>query len=101
MNGKRVLILLQNEPVPHDRHVWNQSTALARAGYDVTVICPAGEEQDQRSFDEIDGVTIHRYKPRPAEDKALDYAREYLAALWSIRRLARRLAGENSFDVVH
>jgi glycosyltransferase involved in cell wall biosynthesis len=101
MNGKRVLILLQNEPVPHDRHVWNQSTALVRAGYDVTVICPAGEEQDQRSFEEINGVTIHRYRPRPAEDKALDYALEYLAAIWSIRRLARRLAREESFDIVH
>lgn len=101
MNGKRILILLQNEPVPHDRHVWNQSTALVRAGYDVSVICPRGEEQDQLSFDENEGVSIYRYKPRPAEDNALDYAVEYLAALWSIRRLARRLAREESFDIVH
>ena len=48
---KRVLILLQNEPVPSDRHVWNESTALARAGYDVTVICPTGEQRDRSSFE--------------------------------------------------
>lgn len=101
MTGKRVLILLQNEPVPSDRHVWNQSTALTRAGYEVTVICPTGEERDRSDFAEIDGVTIHRYKPRRAEERATDFALEYLAALWSIRRLARRLARERPFDIVH
>lgn len=101
MIGKRVLILLQNEPVPSDRHVWNHCTALTRAGYDVTVICPTGERRDRSNFDEIDGITIHRYEPRPADERAIDYALEYLAALWSIRRLARRLSREGRFDVVH
>jgi glycosyltransferase involved in cell wall biosynthesis len=101
MIGKRVLILLQNEPVPSDRHVWNQSTALTRAGYDVTVICPTGEQRERAGFEQIDGVTIHRYEPRRANERATDYALEYLAALWSIRRLARRLAREAPFDLVH
>ncbi len=101
MTGKRVLILLQNEPVPSDRHVWNQSTALTRAGYDVTVVCPTGEERDRSGCDEIDGVSIHRYEPRRADERAAGYALEYLAALWSIRRLARRLGRERPFDLVH
>jgi glycosyltransferase involved in cell wall biosynthesis len=101
MDGKRVLILLQNEPVPSDRHVWNQSTALTRAGYEVTVVCPTGEKRDRSSFAEIEGVTIHRYEPRRADERAIAYALEYLTALWSIRRLARRLARERPFDIVH
>jgi glycosyltransferase involved in cell wall biosynthesis len=101
MTGKRVLILLQNEPVPSDRHVWNESTALVRAGYDVTVICPTGEHRDRDAFAEIEGVTIHRYEPRRAGDHPLEYVLEYLAALWSIRRLARRLGRERPFDLVH
>jgi glycosyltransferase involved in cell wall biosynthesis len=101
VSGKRVLILLQNEPVPSDRHVWNQSTALVRAGYEVTVVCPTGEERDKGSFEEIDGVAIHRYEPRRADERASAYALEYLAALWSIRRLARRLARSGPFDLVH
>ena len=102
MVGRRVLILLQNEPVPSDRHVWNQSTALARAGYDVTVVCPTGERaRPQQPSSEIDGVTIHRYEPRRADERVIGYALEYLAALWSIRRLARRLARERPFDIVH
>jgi glycosyltransferase involved in cell wall biosynthesis len=97
----RVLILLQNEPVPSDRHVWNQSTALTRAGYDVTVICPAGDDRDQAPYERREGVAIHRYEPRRAGEGAAGYALEYLAALWSIRRLARRLARERPFDLVH
>jgi glycosyltransferase involved in cell wall biosynthesis len=101
MRASRVLILLQNEPIPSDRHVWNESRALVRAGYDVTVICPTGEERDRGSFEEIEGVKVHRYEPRRAEERVSDYAIEYLAALWSIRRLARRLAREHPFDLVH
>jgi glycosyltransferase involved in cell wall biosynthesis len=101
MAGERVLILLQNEPVPSDRHVWNQSTALARAGYDVTVICPTGEDRDRTRFERRDGVSIHRYEPRRADERAAGYALEYLAALRSIRRLARHLARERRFDLVH
>lgn len=101
MAGERVLILLQNEPVPSDRHVWNQSSALARAGYEVTVICPAGERRDRDDFERIDDVAIHRYRPLRANERAAGYALEYLAALWSIRRLARRLGRERPFDLVH
>lgn len=101
MAGKRILILLQNEPVPSDRHVWNQSTALARAGYDVTVICPEGEQRDRGAHEERDGVSIHRYRPLRSGEGIVGYALEYLTALWSIRRLARRLARERPFDLVH
>lgn len=99
--GRRVLILVQNEPVPSDRHVWNESRALVRAGYDVTAICPVGEHRDRDAFEELDGVRIHRYEPRRAAGRPTEYALEYLAALWSIRRLARRLARERPFDLVH
>jgi glycosyltransferase involved in cell wall biosynthesis len=101
MSGRRVLILLQNEPIPHDRHVWNEARALVRGGYDVTVICPAGENRDNEPYVELEGVKIHRYKPRPAGERAAEYAVEYGAALVSMRRLARRLSRERPFDLVH
>jgi glycosyltransferase involved in cell wall biosynthesis len=97
----RVLILLQNEPVPSDRHVWNEATALTRAGYEVTVVCPTGERRDRSPHETIDGVAIHRYEPYRAGERKVEYGVEYLAALWSIRRLARRLARERPFDLVH
>src|SRR5512132_3684333 len=92
----RVLILVQNEPVPSDRHVWNQCRALVGAGYEVTVICPRGTDRDTGPFEERDGVAIHRYDPRVAEGGAIGFAIEYASAMRHMRRLARRRASGRS-----
>jgi glycosyltransferase involved in cell wall biosynthesis len=97
----RVLILVQNEPVPSDRHVWNQCRALVGAGYEVTVICPRGTDRDTGPFEERDRVAIHRYDPRVAEGGVIGFAIEYASAMRQMRRLARRLARERPFDLVH
>ncbi len=101
MSATRVLILVQNEPLPQDRHVWNQCLALTRAGYDVDVICPQGQERHREPYERLQGVSIHRYRARPADGGVAGYAVEYASALWSMRRLARRLAKQRRFDVVH
>jgi glycosyltransferase involved in cell wall biosynthesis len=101
MPRARVLILIQNEPAPSDRHVWNQARALTRAGYDVTIICPKGEDRDHAAFERLEGVAIHRYDARHADGGPVGYGLEYASALWHIGRLARRLAGQEPFDLVH
>lgn len=97
----RILILVQNEPLPQDRHVWNQCGALVRAGYDVSVICPQGLDRHTEPFEHLDGVDIHRYKARYADDGVVAYGVEYAAALASMGRLARKLAKVKPFDLVH
>ena len=37
---RRVLIIVQNLPVPFDRRVWQEATSLRRHGFGVAVICP-------------------------------------------------------------
>ncbi len=70
--GRRphALIIVQNLPVPLDRRVWMESTALVRAGWDVSVICPRGERDGVRdsAFETLDGVRIHRYAPPASAD---------------------------------
>jgi glycosyltransferase involved in cell wall biosynthesis len=98
---RRVLIVVENLPLPLDRRVWLEATSLTEAGYQVSIICPMGRGWD-KAREEIDGVHIYRY-PEPAEahSGAIDYAREYLHALWHMFRLARVVRRERGFDVIH
>jgi glycosyltransferase involved in cell wall biosynthesis len=56
---KRVLILVENLPVPFDRRVWMEATTLVNEGYQVTVICPKGSYS--KSHEILNGVFIYRY----------------------------------------
>lgn len=94
----RALILVENLSVPFDRRVWQESTALRDAGWDVHVICPQGMQRDAESEIVIDGVRIYRYPLRAAAGGPLGYLREYATALWHSFRLAHRVG---RVDVVH
>jgi glycosyltransferase involved in cell wall biosynthesis len=97
----RVLMLVENLSVPADRRVWQECLALREAGYDVTVICPRGDERDPEPFVRLEGVDIHRYDLRPATGGTFGYLREYASACMQTRRLALRLNRRHGFDVVH
>jgi glycosyltransferase involved in cell wall biosynthesis len=100
-SSRRVLVLSENESVPHDRRVWDISLALRRAGYEVVVIAPQGDVRDTALFERIEGVELHRYRGAPADGGPLGYLLEYGTALWHTCRLVRRVSRGRSFDVVH
>ena len=60
---KRILILVENLPVPFDRRVWMEATTLAEADYDVSVICPSVDYPIGR--EDLEGVRVYRY-PAPS-----------------------------------
>ncbi|MDQ0377641.1 glycosyltransferase family 4 protein [Amycolatopsis thermophila] len=97
MPGK-ALILVENLSVPFDRRVWQESTTLRDAGWDVHVICPQGTKRDTEPEVVIDGVHILRYPLRAATGGPAGYLQEYGSALWHTFRLARRVG---AVDVVH
>lgn len=97
---RRVLIIVENLPVPFDRRVWQEATTLRDAGYEVSVISPAGKGYEKR-FEIVDGVRIYRH-PLPLEATgAAGYALEYAAALFWESLLAWRVFLTRGFDVVH
>ncbi len=99
--GRRVLIVVENLPVPLDRRVWLEATTLVAHGYEVSVICPTGRGWDALQ-EVIEGVHIYRYPaPTEAHAGAIAYAREYLHFLWHMFRLARHVRRERGFDVIH
>ncbi|WP_157248878.1 glycosyltransferase family 4 protein [Nonomuraea typhae] len=91
MPGRRALILVENLSVPMDRRVWQESTTLRDAGWEVHVICPQGTKQDTEPYTVIDGITIHRYPLTAATGGPQGYLKEYGTALWHTFRLARRV----------
>lgn len=98
--GRRVLIIVENLPVPFDRRVWAEATALARHGYEVSVICPKGHDA-YASHEVIEGVHIFRHW-LPAEGKGIaGYVVEYAVALFWEALLSFRILATRGFDVIH
>jgi glycosyltransferase involved in cell wall biosynthesis len=98
--GRRVLIVVENLPVPFDRRVWLEATTLAAAGYQVAVICPQGRGFDA-DHEVLDGVEIWRHPLPPEGNGPLGYLREYGAALAHQLRLAFKVRRERGIDVLH
>ncbi len=59
--GKRVMMLLENNPYSQDSRVKQEAQTLHRAGYRVTVVCPKRESSDtMRAV--VDGVRLYRFR---------------------------------------
>lgn len=94
----RILIIVQNLPVPFDRRVWLECRTLTEAGYDVTVICPQGRETG--AYQVIDGVTIHAYPPYAPGGGAAGFVAEYAYSFLATARLVTRARRAGPFDVL-
>jgi glycosyltransferase involved in cell wall biosynthesis len=79
---KKILIIVENLPVPFDTRVWKEAASLRANGYEVTVLCPRGKGYSQ-GHEVIEGVHIFRH-PAPKEGNGpLGYLYEYgCALLW-------------------
>ncbi|HEX4761560.1 MAG TPA: glycosyltransferase family 4 protein [Sphingomicrobium sp.] len=97
---RRVLIIVENLPVPFDRRVWSEATALRRAGYVVSVICPVGAGAE-RPEETIEGIHIYRHPLPPEGRSAIGYFKEYATALYWEFRLAFRVSRREGFDAIH
>ena len=97
---RKVLIIVENLPVPFDTRVWQEATTLAENGYLVSVICPKGKGYDA-DYEYLNGVHVHRHDLPPEGNGALGYAREYFCALREELRLAKRIYKERGFHVIH
>jgi len=95
----RVLIIVENLPLPFDRRVWQEANALRGAGCRVSIISPMGRGYEQ-PYEEINDIAIYRH-PLPGEgDSASGYLREYTTALWWEFKLSLRVLRERGFDVI-
>lgn len=97
---RRVLIIVENLPVPFDRRVWCEATSLQKAGYQVSVICPKGRGHDA-PHELLDGIHVYRH-PLPVEARGIAaYFIEYPTALFWEFVLSVKVAFKHGFDVIH
>lgn len=96
----RVLILVENLPVPFDRRVWQEARALDAAGYEVHIVCPRTKEYYLKR-EVLNGIHIYRYSACHEARRIAGYALEYSIALLAQLRLALNIRLRRRIDVVH
>ncbi len=96
----RVLIIVENLPVPLDRRVWQEACALRDAGHEVTVICP-----QMRGYTEpeevLEGIQIYRHWITDEAKGIKGFLGEYASALWGELGCAIKAWRRTGFDVIH
>lgn len=96
----RVLILVENLPVPFDRRVWQEACALRDAGHEVTVICPQMRGYTQ-SEEVLEGIQIFRHWISGEAGSLGGFIAEYTSALWGEFWCAVKAWRRGGFDVIH
>lgn len=81
---RKVLIIVENLPVPFDSRVWKEARSLQENGYEVTVLCPKGKGFE-RGYECLDQVHIYRHPAVAEGNSPLGYILEFsFALLWEI-----------------
>jgi glycosyltransferase involved in cell wall biosynthesis len=98
--GKRILIIVENLPVPFDRRVWREAKALSEKGAKITIICPKGKNY-KKNFEVIDDIYVYRHNlPFEARSTA-GYIFEYIPALFWEFILSIKCSIIRGFDAIH
>lgn len=97
--GKHILIIVENLPLPFDRRVWQEANTLKENGAEVSIICPKMKGYTKK-YECINGIHIYRH-PLPLEARgALGYLREYTAALFWEFVLSWKIYFRKRFHVI-
>jgi glycosyltransferase involved in cell wall biosynthesis len=78
---KKVLIIVENLPVPFDARVWNEACALRANGYDVAVLCPR-DPKHKKGYECLDGIHVYRHPMFGEGNSVFGYVVEFICALF-------------------
>lgn len=100
LENKKVLIIVENLPVPFDRRVWMEATTLLEHGAQVSIICPKSKTFS-KSYEYIDGIHIYRHSLPTDGSGAFSYIVEYLLAIFWEFYLTTKVFFKHGIDVIH
>jgi glycosyltransferase involved in cell wall biosynthesis len=95
---RRILIIVQNLPVPFDRRVWLECQALISAGYRVAVVCPKG--RGDPAYEVIDSVELYKYRPYAPGGSKFSFVTEYAYSFLATARAVFRARLSGRFAVI-
>jgi len=94
----RILIVVQNLPVPFDRRVWLECNALVRDGYEVSVVCPKADGDP--AYAVLDSVRIYKYRPYAPGGSKIGFIAEYAYSFLATARQIAKARRSGSFAVL-
>jgi len=94
-----ICIIVENLPVPLDRRVWKEATALRDAGYQVSIVCPKGKTAFTAPHEVLDGIEIYRHRTWEAST-VYGYFLEYSWALFAELLLTLRIFARTRFRIL-
>jgi glycosyltransferase involved in cell wall biosynthesis len=96
--SNRILIIVQNLPVPFDRRVWLECQSLRAAGYRVAVVCPKGPGDPAHAV--VDGIELYKYQPYAPGGGLLSFVWEYVYSFFATLGLTIRASLRGRFAVI-
>jgi glycosyltransferase involved in cell wall biosynthesis len=78
---RKILIIVENLPVPFDARVWNEACSLQANGYGVTVLCPK-DQKHKKGYEFLNGIHIYRHPTVGEGNSILGYLSEFFFALF-------------------
>ena len=100
MKRPKLLMLVENLPVPGDPRVWAEATTLRDAGVQVSIICPKGPTQ-QEAYVCLEGIHVYRYRLPIQAASIKGYCAEYGIALLMTFLLSLKVLFRRGFDAIH
>src|SRR5258707_4620231 len=97
----KILMLIENAPVPFDNRVWAEATTLRDHGFQISMIGPKGTTKYRESHICIDGIHIYRYGIPTNTNKYTAYILEYSISLLMTFLLSFKVLFRHGFDVIH
>jgi glycosyltransferase involved in cell wall biosynthesis len=96
---RKVLIVVENAPVPFDPRVWKEAVALHEAGHEVTILCPK-DKGYERGHEVLEGIHIYRHPSPQIGNGAFGYVWEYGWALFWELLYSSWIYMRHGFDVI-
>jgi len=81
MTQRKVLIIVENMPVPFDTRVWKEALSLQEHGYEVTVLCPQ-RRKVKVGYHLLNGIHVYYHPMCKEGNSPFGYLAEFACALF-------------------